>query len=43
MSRRQDPRQIAWWTDVLDQLDRESPGSLICQVKILDPASSNAC
>jgi hypothetical protein len=38
MSHRQDPRRITWWTDVLDQLDREIARlALICQVKILDP------
>jgi hypothetical protein len=37
MSRRQDPRLIAWWVEILDQIDREiARFALICQVQILD-------
>ena len=38
MSEQQDHRQIAWWMENIDELDREI-GRLcaICQVRILDP------
>ena len=38
MSRRQDPRQVTWWTEILAQIDREiARFALICQIQILDP------
>ncbi|HEY1436104.1 MAG TPA: hypothetical protein VGG82_01250 [Casimicrobiaceae bacterium] len=38
MAEQQDHRQIAWWVENIDELDREI-GRLctICQVRILDP------
>ena len=38
MTEQQDHRQIAWWVEIIDELDREI-GRLcaICQVRILDP------
>jgi hypothetical protein len=38
MTQQQDHRQIAWWVENIDELDREI-GRLcaICQVRILDP------
>ena len=38
MTQRQDHRQIAWWVENIEELDREIARlCLLCQVRILDP------